>query len=154
LATGKLITLIIGIALWGVQAMAADGLTSLPSSFAPKETMDRLEAEIKAKGLTVFARIDHAAGAAQVGLPLRPTELLIFGNARGGTPLMQANQTIGIDLPLKALVFEDPAGKVWLSYNDPGWLAKRHGLGAEVDRTVDALAAVLDAVAAKATKRP
>ena len=134
--------------------MAADGLTSLPSSFGSKETMDRLEAEIKAKGLTVFARIDHAAGAAQVGLPLRPTELLIFGNAQGGTPLMQANQTIGIDLPLKALVFEDAGGKVWLSYNDPRWLAKRHGLGAEVARTVDALAAVLNAVAAKATKPP
>jgi uncharacterized protein (DUF302 family) len=149
-----LVALIIGIALWGAHAMAADGLTSLPSSFGSKETMDRLEAEIKAKGLTVFARIDHAAGAAQVGLPLGPTELLIFGNAKGGTPLMQANQAIGIDLPLKALVFEDAGGKAWLSYNDPLWLAKRHGLGAEVDRTVDALAAVLNAVAAKATKPP
>ncbi len=134
--------------------MAADGLTSLPSSFGPKETMDRLEAEIKAKGMTVFARIDHAAGAAQAGLPLRPTEVLIFGNAKGGTPLMQANQAIGIDLSLKALVFEDAAGKTWLSYNDPRWLAKRHGLGAEVDRTVDTLAAVLNAVATKATKPP
>jgi uncharacterized protein (DUF302 family) len=134
--------------------MAADGLTSLPSSFGPKETMDRLEAEIKAKGMTVFARIDHAAGAAQVGLPLRPTELLIFGSAKAGTPLMQTNQTIGIDLPLKALVFEDAAGKVWLAYNDPRWLAKRHGLGADADRTVDTMATVLNAVAAKATKQP
>jgi uncharacterized protein (DUF302 family) len=132
--------------------MAADGLTSLPSSFGPKETMDRLEAEIKAKGMTVFARIDHAAGAAQVGLPLRPTELLIFGSAKAGTPLMQTNQTIGIDLPLKALVFEDAAGKVWLAYNDPRWLAKRHGLGADADRTVGTMATVLNAVAAKATK--
>src|SRR5262244_3551669 len=99
--------------------MAADGLTTIPSSFGAKETMDRLEAEIKTKGMTVFARIDHAAGAAEVGLPLRPTELLIFGNAKAGTPLMQADQAIGIDLPLKALVFEDTAGKVWLSYNDP-----------------------------------
>jgi uncharacterized protein (DUF302 family) len=134
--------------------MAADGLMTLPSSFAPKETMDRLEAEIKAKGMTVFARIDHATGAAQVGLPLRPTAVLIFGNAKGGTPLMQANQTVGIDLPLKALVFEDAAGKVWLSYNEPSWLAKRHGLGAEVDRTVTALAAALNAVATKATSPP
>jgi uncharacterized protein (DUF302 family) len=110
------------------------GLTAIPSSFGPT---DRLEAEIKAKGMTVFARIDHAAGAAELGLPLRPTELLIFGNAKAGTPLMQANQAIGIDLPLKALVFEDAAGTVWLSYNDPRWLAQRHGIGA-VTQTVDA----------------
>jgi uncharacterized protein (DUF302 family) len=81
--------------------MAADGLTTLRSSFGPKDTMRRLEAAVEAKGMTVFARIDHAAGAAEVGLSLRPTELLIFGNAKGGTPLMQFIQTIGIDLPLK-----------------------------------------------------
>jgi uncharacterized protein (DUF302 family) len=134
--------------------MAADGLTTVPSSFGPKETMDRLEAGVKAKGLTVFARIDHAAGAAEVRLPLQPTELLIFGNARGGTPLMQANQTIGIDLPLKALAWQDASGKTWLSYNDPGWLAKRHGLGGEVDATVGALAAALNAFAKAATTSP
>ncbi len=134
--------------------MAADGLTTKVSSFGAKETMDRLEAEVKAKGMTVFARIDHAAGAAEVGLPLRPTELLIFGNAKAGTPLMQANQAIGIDLPLKALVFEDAAGKVWLSYNDPRWLAQRHGLGAAIAPAVNAMAAALDAVATKATKSP
>ena len=86
--------------------MAADGLVTLRSSYAPKETMKRLETEVKAKGLTVFARIDHAAGAAEVGLSLRPTELLIFGNAKGGTPLMQSVQTIGIDLPLKILIWQ------------------------------------------------
>jgi uncharacterized protein (DUF302 family) len=90
--------------------------------------MDRLEAEVKAKGLTVFARINHAAGAAEVALSLRPTELLIFGNAKGGTPLMQSNQTVGIDLPLKVLVWEDASGNTWLSYNDPSWIAKRHGM--------------------------
>jgi len=116
--------------------------------------MDRLEAEVKAKGLTVFARIDHAAGAEQVALPLRPTEVLIFGNARGGTPLMQATQTIGIDLPLKALVWQDASGKTWLSYNDPGWLAKRHGLGPEVDATVKALTAALNGLAKAATTSP
>jgi uncharacterized protein (DUF302 family) len=134
--------------------MATDGLVTIPSSFAAKEAMDRLEAETRATGMTVFARVDHAAGAAAVGLRLRATEVLIFGNARGGTPLMQAAQTTGIDLPLKALVFEDAAGKVWLSYNDPRWLALRHGLGAGVARTVDAMAAVLNAVAAKATTAP
>ena len=81
-----------------------EGLTTVPSNFGPKETMDRLETEIRTKGLDVFTRIDHAASAAEVGLNLRPTELIIFGNARGGTPLMQSVQTIGIDLPLKALV--------------------------------------------------
>jgi uncharacterized protein (DUF302 family) len=134
--------------------MGADGLTSVISRFGPKETMDRLEAEIKAKGMTVFARIDHAAGAAAVGLPLRPTELLIFGNAKGGTPLMQSMQTIGIDLPLKALVWQDGSGKTWLSYNDPGWLAKRHGLGHEADAAVRAIAAALDALARTAITSP
>jgi uncharacterized protein (DUF302 family) len=85
---------IIGVWLFGAYAMAADGLITLPSGLGPKETMDRLEAEVRAKGMTVFARIDHAAGAAEVGLPLRPTELLIFGSAKAGTPLMQASQTI------------------------------------------------------------
>ena len=131
--------------------MAADGLISLSSSHGPKDTMDRLAAEITARGMTVFARVDHAAGAAEAGLSLRPTELLIFGNAKGGTPLMQSDQTIGIDLPLKALVWQDASGRTWLSYNDPGWLAKRHGLGAEVDPAVKVMAAALNAIATKAT---
>jgi len=105
-----------------------EGLTSIESTFGPKETMDRLEAEIHQKGMNVFARIDHAAGAAEAGLTLRPTELIIFGNARGGTPLMESSQTVGIDLPLKALVWEDASGKTWISYNEPGWIAQRHGL--------------------------
>ena len=132
--------------------MAADGLIAIPSRFGAKETMDRLEADIKAKGMTVFARIDHAAGAAEVGLPLRPTELLLFGSARAGTPLMQVNQAIGIDLPLKALVFQDAAGKVWLAFNDPRWIAQRHKLGGGTDAAVKAMAAALDALASRATK--
>ena len=134
--------------------MAADGLTTIRSRHGPKDTMNRLEAEVKAKGLTVFTRIDHAAGAAEVGLSLRPTELLIFGNARGGTPLMQSVQTSGIDLPLKALVWQDASGTTWLSYNDPSWLAKRHGLGHEVDAAVSTLAAALDALARTTTTSP
>jgi uncharacterized protein (DUF302 family) len=134
--------------------MATVGLITLPSSLGAKETLDRLEAEIRARGMTVFARVDHAAGAAEVGLPLRPTEVVIFGNARGGTPLMQANQAIGIDLPLKALVFEDASGKAWLAYNDPHWLAERHGLGAAVAQPIDAIAAALNVVATKATTPP
>jgi uncharacterized protein (DUF302 family) len=142
------------VSLWGVQAMAADGLITIKSSHGPKETMERLEAAAKAKGLTIFARIDHAAGAAEVGLSLRPTELLIFGNAKGGTPLMQSDQTVGIDLPLKALVWQDASGDTWLSYNDPGWIAKRHGLSHEVDATVNAMSAALDGIARTATTSP
>jgi uncharacterized protein (DUF302 family) len=138
----------------GAKAMAADGLTTVPSSFGSKETMDRLEKEIKARGLTIFARVDHSAGAAEVGLTLRPTELLIFGNAKGGTPLMQANQTVGIDLPLKALVWQDGSGKTWLSYNAPSWIAKRHALGTEVNPAVHAMDALLSAVAKTATTSP
>ena len=134
--------------------MAADGLKTIRSSHGPKDTMNRLETEVKAKGMTVFARIDHAAGAAEVGLSLRPTELLIFGNAKGGTRLMQSTQTIGIDLPLKALVRQDESGSTWLSYNDPSWLAKRHGLGDEVEAAVSAMAAALSAVATTATTSP
>jgi uncharacterized protein (DUF302 family) len=112
--------------------------------------MNRLEAEVSAKGMTVFARIDHAAGAAAVGLSLRPTELLIFGNARGGTPLMELAQTVGIDLPLKALVWQDASGITWLSYNDPHWFAKRHGLDPEVGATVSMLTAALNQIARSA----
>ena len=154
LTRAKVYALIAVILLWGVQAMGADGLTTIRSSHGPKDTMDRLEAEVKTKGMTVFARIDHAAGAAAVGLSLRPTELLVFGNAKGGTPLMQSNQTIGIDLPLKALVWEDASGVTWLSYNDPSWLAKRHGLGAEVKPANSAMAATLSGIAKTATTSP
>jgi uncharacterized protein (DUF302 family) len=104
-----------------------------------------------AKGMTVFARIDHAAGAAAVGLSLQPTEVLIFGNAKGGTPLMQSVQTIGIDLPLKALVWQDTSGDTWLSYNDPVWLAKRHGLSGETEAAVNAMTSALKAVITAAT---
>jgi len=126
--------------------MAAQGLTTIKSSHGPRDTMNRLEAAVKAKGLTVFARIDHSAGASAVGLSLNPTEVLIFGNAKGGTPLMQSAQSIGIDLPLKALVWKDAAGDTWLSYNDPAWLAKRHGLSG-TEAPIGDLTAALDAVA-------
>ena len=134
--------------------MAVEGLTTVRSSYGPKETISRLEAEIRSRGMTVFARIDHAAGAAAVGLSLRPTDVLLFGNARGGTPLMQSMQTIGIDLPLKMLVWQDAAGDTWLSYNDPHWIAKRHGLGQETKATIDAMSAALGALAKIAAGGP
>ena len=134
--------------------MAIDGLTTIRSSYAPEETINRLEAEIKARGMTVFAHIDHAAGAAGVGLSLRPTDVLLFGDARGGTPLMQSIQTTGIDLPLKMLVWRDAAVDTWLSYNDPHWIAKRHGLGQETKATIDAMSAALGALAKIAAGGP
>jgi uncharacterized protein (DUF302 family) len=130
--------------------MATDGLTTVESHFGPKETLDRLEGDVKAKGLTVFARIDHAAGAAAVGMTLLPTAVLIFGNARGGTPLMQANQLLGLELPLKVLVWQDTSGKAWLSYVDPSYLAKRYGLPPDTGTAVNNLAGVLRALTAKA----
>ena len=151
---GKVFALTALICFWGVQAMATDGLITVRSSFGPTETMNRLEAEVRAKGMTIFAHIDHAAGANEVGLPLRPTDLLIFGNAKGGTPLMQSAQTMGIDLPLKVLVWQDAAGDTWLSYNDPSWLAKRHGLGNQAEATVTALTGALGALAKTATTAP
>lgn len=126
-----------------------EGLTTVPSHFAPKETMDRVETEIGEKGMNVFARIDHAAGAAEVGLTLRPTELIIFGNARGGTPFMQSVQTVGIDLPLKALVWQDAAGKTWISYNEPGWIAQRHGIS-DAQPVVNKMADLLSAISTAA----
>jgi uncharacterized protein (DUF302 family) len=122
-----------------------EGLTSIRSRFDPKETMDRLEAEIRARGMTIFAQIDHAAGAAGVGLTLAPTELIIFGNARAGTPLLQSAQTVGIDLPLKMLVWQDTAGETWLSYNDPVWIAQRHSI-VNAEPVVSKMAAALSAI--------
>jgi uncharacterized protein (DUF302 family) len=130
--------------------MSDNGLITLQSNHDVKQTIERVEADIRSKGMAVFARIDHAAGAKEAGLALPPTLLLIFGNARGGTPLMQADQRIGIDLPLKLLVWQDASGKAWLSYNDPRWLAKRHQLGERVEVNVQALTAALEAIARKA----
>jgi uncharacterized protein (DUF302 family) len=132
--------------------MAIDGLITIKSSYGPQETVDKFEAAVKAKGLTIFAKVDHAAGAAAVGLPLQPTQLIIFGNAKGGTPLMQSAQTSGIDLPMKVLIWQDASGDTWLSYNDPEWIAKRHGLGQAVEAPVKAMSAGLHAFADAATK--
>jgi uncharacterized protein (DUF302 family) len=141
--------------------MAAEGLTTMRSGFAPDETMNRLAAQVAARGMTIFARIDHATAATAAGLSLRPTAVLIFGHAKGGTPLMQASQTIGIELPLKALVWQDADGQTWLSYNEPAWLAARHGIGLEIHPGIDGgtdpvianLSAMLRGVALAATSQ-
>jgi uncharacterized protein (DUF302 family) len=131
--------------------MPADGLITLHSSFGPEETMSRFETEVRARGMTVFSHVDHAAGAAAVGLPLRPTNLLIFGAAKGGTPLMQSVQTTGIDLPLKALVWQDEAGKTFLSYNDPAYISRRHAVGEAAKPVIEAMSGALKDMATKAT---
>ena len=103
------------------------GLIALRSPYSAAETLARLEARVKQRGLAVVARVDHAAGAARIGQTLRPTEVVIFGNPQAGTPLMVCAQAAGIDLPMKALVWEDAQSQVWLGYNDPRWIARRHG---------------------------
>ncbi|MGM4961709.1 DUF302 domain-containing protein (plasmid) [Bradyrhizobium barranii] len=134
--------------------MAADGLITLRSSFGPEETMSRFEAEVRAKAMTIFSHIDHTAGAAAVGLPLRSTDLLIFGAAKVGTPLMRSAQTIGIDLPLKVLVWQDEAGNTILSYNDPAFVADRHSIGETAKPVIEAMTRVLKKMAAMSTTAP
>ncbi len=115
--------------------MSADtdhGLIHLASKHAVDETMQRLESLLGERGVNIFARIDHSGEAAKVGLTMRPTKLLIFGSPKGGTPLMQAAPTVAVDLPLKALFWEDADGKVWLTYNDPQYLQQRHNFPAEL----------------------
>jgi uncharacterized protein (DUF302 family) len=107
---------------------AEDDLVTLPSAHGARETVERLKSLLSRKGIEVFADVDHAAGARKVGLSLRPTRVLIFGNPQAGTPLMQSRQTIGLDLPLRVLVWEDEAGRVWLTYHRPEFLARRHNV--------------------------
>jgi uncharacterized protein (DUF302 family) len=122
------LALFLAAVLTTASALAADGMSIQKSPYPAVETMNRFEANARQRGLIIFARVDHAAGAAHVGKKLRPTEVLIFGNPQGGTPLMECAQSTAIDLPLKALVWEDDQGQVWLGYNDSAWLARRHGV--------------------------
>mgnify|MGYP000406448325 CR=1 FL=1 len=115
-----------GLLIAPLAVHAADGLVTTPSTMSVADTMDKFEKIVSGKGMKVFSRVNHTAGAKSVGQELRPTELLIFGNPKGGTPLMQCSQSFAIDLPLKALVWEDAEGKVWLGVNDMDMLAKRH----------------------------
>ncbi|MGX1307656.1 uncharacterized protein (DUF302 family) [Amorphus suaedae] len=130
--------------------MSVDGLTVLPSAHDPDRTAERLIAAVEARGITVLADIDHARAAAAAGLDLRPTRVILFGNAKAGTPLMQDVQAAAIDLPLKALVWQDADGRTWLGYNDPAWIAQRHGVGPGSDQTIALLGRALAAVAEEA----
>jgi len=132
--------------------MATEGLVTIPSDNSPTETLERLKAEIASNGLELFAEIDHAKNAKDAALTLRPETVLVFGSAKAGTPLMQANQAAGIDLPLKALVWQDAAGKTWISYNDPVWIARRYELSAEAVQLADKMRQGLEALTNKAAK--
>ena len=129
----------------------AHGLKAVQSPHSVKVTIDRFEAAAKARGLNIFARIDHAAGAQKIGKTLRPTELLIFGNPQGGTPLMECAQSLGIDLPLKVLAWQDATGSVWLGYTEPSYLMHRHRAG-ECQPAVNNVTGALEALSAEARK--
>ena len=131
-------------------ALAGDGLVRLQSKNSVKISAQHLEKVLQAKGLHIFARIDHQKGAVSVGKKLRPTEVFIFGNPKAGTPLMQCKQTIAIDLPQKMLIYEDEQGKTWIVYNDPAYLASRHGLDDCGAKVIKKITGILSAVASAA----
>jgi uncharacterized protein (DUF302 family) len=141
----------LGLATLALGSQAADGLVAIKSPHSAKDTANRLEEMAKQRNLNIFARIDHAAGATRVNKTLRPTEVIIFGNPQGGTPLMECAQSVGIDLPLKALVWEDAQNQVWLGYNDPAYLMQRHGAKdcAAAGNVANALKGLAEAVVAK-----
>jgi uncharacterized protein (DUF302 family) len=133
-------------------AAADKGLVVKPSAYGVDETLNRLEGVLEKKGLTIFARIDHSAGAGKVQMNLRPTQVLIFGNPKMGTALMRSNQAAGIDLPMKVLAWEDEQNRVWIAYNDPGYLADRHQIrdrGEVIEKMTKALANLTDKAASK-----
>jgi uncharacterized protein (DUF302 family) len=130
--------------------MATDGLITVTSNAGPQETLRRLEKAITGRGMAIFARVDHAEGARDVHLDLRPTDLLIFGSPKAGTPLMQMDQSVGIDLPLKALVFQDAEKRTIIVLDDPAWIARRHGLGEAANPVINKMKSLLAELAAEA----
>jgi len=125
-------------------SLPVNGLVHLRSPYSVAETLKRLEGVLQTRYLTVFARVDHSGEAEKVGLKMRPTQLIIFGSPKSGTPLMVASPTLAIDLPLKALVWEDADGKVWLSYNSPDYLKRRHEIPDELVKNIAGAGAVLE----------
>ncbi|HEY9623932.1 MAG TPA: DUF302 domain-containing protein [Crinalium sp.] len=127
-----------------VNVNANNGIITQPSPYSVSETIDRLVAILQAKGITIFARIDQQAEAERVGLSMRPTQLLLFGNPQAGTPLMVAEPTIALDLPLKILAWKATDGKVWLSYNDPNYLKQRFCLPDELVKNIAVIAPLIE----------
>lgn len=147
------VALIMTIAFASVTSVATagdDGLVTKKSNYSVKETLDRLEGILKKKGITIAMRWSHSDNGNKVGIPLRPTELLIFGNPKLGTNFFTSKQTAGIDLPMKALAWEDEKGQVWLTYNDPAYIAKRHGIN-DRDKVKMKMTGALNKLTSKAT---
>ncbi len=149
-------TVICAIAILGAMtinsARADSGLVTKASPYSVAETIDRLQKVLESKGLTIFARIDHAAGAGKAGLELQPEQVLIFGNPKLGTPLMATSPTVGIDLPQKALSYQDKDGKVWLVYNNPAMLVERHKISGK-DEVITKITGALDNLTNAALKQ-
>ena len=146
----NLILSVIAIFIFSSVAVADNGLVTTKSSYNVSDTADRFEKVLKTKGMTIFSRINHSEGASKIGKELRPTELIIFGNPKVGTPLMQCAQTVAIDLPQKALFWEDENGQTWLSYNNPEYLVTRHHIKG-CDEVVKKVTNVLNKFAKAAT---
>jgi len=126
------------------EGQPAKGIVSVPSKYSVPDTLQRLESIVTSHGLTVFARIDFGGDAAKAGLQMRPTQLLIFGNPQSGTPVMIASPSIAIDLPLKALAWQDATGQVWFSYNTPEYLKDRHGLPDELVKNISGIGGLIE----------
>jgi|SRR5664279_3387499 len=127
---------------------SGDGLVHLSSPYSVAETLQRLESALRSKGITIFCRVDHSGEAEKIGIKMRPTQLLIFGSSKAGTPLMLASPTLAIDLPLKVLIWEDANNKVWLSYNVPDYLQRRHSIPPELMPNISAVGVLLESVLA------
>lgn len=127
------------------------GIVRIKSTHSATATIDKLEEVLKNKGMTIFTRINHTAGAEKAGLPLRPTELLIFGNPKVGTPLMLCSQTAALDLPQKALAYEDESGQIWLAYNNPAYIANRHNIKG-CEKSLQKISGALDKFSKMATE--
>ena len=137
-------------AVLSASAFASDaGIIAKPSPYSVAETIDRVESAAKAKGILIVARVDHGGAAEKVGMSLGPTQLLLLGNPKGGTPLMAAVPSIAIDLPMKVLAWQDADGKVWVGYNDPQYLKQRHGLTDEQAKPLGALGGLIDSALQK-----
>lgn len=148
----KAILMVLALVGFAVPAVASDGVVNVQSAFNVEETADRLESVLQEKGMTIFNRIKHSEAAAGVGIELRNTELIIFGNPKVGSPLMKCQQSVAIDLPQKALIWEDEGAKVWISYNDPRYLQKRHNIsGCEevISKIEKALAGIAESAATR-----
>jgi uncharacterized protein (DUF302 family) len=139
-----LLSLALCLPLAAAAADGANGFVSKPSKYSVAETLDRIEALVKSKGIVVFARIDHSGDAEKAGLKLLPTQLLIIGHPKAGTPVMNAARSAAIDLPLKVLAWEDGQGKVWASFNSPAYLQQRHGFADDLVKNVSPVAGLID----------